>query len=99
MPEANETKKPSFPTVLVAGMGILVLALTAAAGLMLFRGNSKTTSEPTNAEPSSLSKADEMASVDNLVAARASVVAPAGQAAARTKSESGSPKSSTEDSK
>jgi len=98
---ANETKKQEFPTVLVAGLGILVLALTAAAGLMLFRGRSKTTSEPTNAEQelpaaehsslnkmmsvSSANKADEMASVDHLVAARGT-------------SESGS-KSSSEDSK
>jgi len=67
MPEANEikaAKKRSFPTVLVAGVGILVLALTAAAGLMCCKGRRKTTSESENAEqelpaaaaPSSLSK-------------------------------------------
>lgn len=121
MPEANEikaAKKRSFPTVLVAGVGILVLALTAAAGLMCCRGRSKGTSESENVEqelpaaPSSLSKmmsvssaskADETPSIDHLVAARASVVAPAEELArpeaARGSSESGSPKSSTEDSK
>jgi hypothetical protein len=123
MPEANEikaAKKRSFPTVLVAGVGILVLALTAAAGLMCCKARRKATSESENAEQelpaaaassslskmmsvSSASKADEMASIDHLVAAGSSVVAPAEELArpeaARGSSESGSPKSSTEDSK
>ena len=73
-----ETKKQAFPTVLVAGLGILVLALTAAAGLMCFRSRGKTADEPTNAE-------------QELPAAAAN--------ASRNSSESGSPKSSTEDSK
>lgn len=72
-----ETKKQAFPTVLVAGLGILVLALTAAAGLMCFKSRGKTADEPTNAE-------QEL---------------PAAANASRNSSESGSPKSSTEDSK
>lgn len=120
MPEANEIKKQSFPTVLVAGLGILVLALTAAAGLMCCRGRRKTP-EATNVEqelpdaaaeaqePASISKMmydestprekDEMGSAAQSDAARAPVVAPARHQAARGSSESGSPKSSTEDSK
>lgn len=77
MSQANETKKQAFPTVLVAGLGILVLALTAAAGLMCFKSRGKTADEPTNAE-------QEL---------------PAAANASRNSSESGSPKSSTEDSK
>lgn len=124
MPEAEEAKaakKRSFPTVLVAGLGIMVLVLTAAAGMMCYRGRRKTTFEPTNAEqelPAAAAEAkqpaargddsavDQMASVEHLAAARASVVVPAEELARpeeaeaeRGTSESGSPKSSTEDSK
>jgi hypothetical protein len=110
MPEAEEAKaaKRSFPTVLVAGLGIMVLVLTAAAGMMCYRGRRKTTFEPTNAEqelPAAAADDKQPAArvddktVEHLVAARASVVAP--EELARPEagtSESGS-KSSSEDSK
>lgn len=43
---AKPAKKRSFPTVIVAGLGILILILTAATGLICYRSRAKTTAPP-----------------------------------------------------
>lgn len=40
---AKQTKSRSFPTVIVAGLGVLILVLTAATGLICYRSRAKTT--------------------------------------------------------
>lgn len=47
-PETSKTatKKRSFPTVIVAGLGMLILILTAATGLICYRSRTKNVTPP-----------------------------------------------------
>jgi flagellar basal body-associated protein FliL len=47
---APAKKTKSFPTVIVAGLGILILVLSAATGMICYRSRSKTTFENSNVE-------------------------------------------------
>jgi hypothetical protein len=47
---ASSAETKSFPTVIVAGLGILILALTAATGMICYRSRSKTTFQPSNVD-------------------------------------------------
>lgn len=41
--EASTTAKKSFPTAIVAGLGVLIMVLSAVTGLICLRGREKTT--------------------------------------------------------
>jgi hypothetical protein len=47
---APAKKTKSFPTVIVAGLGLLILVLSAATGMICYRSRSKTTTETSSIE-------------------------------------------------
>jgi len=86
--EAKPAKKRSFPTVIVTGLGIMVLVLAAATGVICYRTNRKSSGDA-NVEPEADENQAEEKEQEGEVASVEQHIT----------DESGSPKSSSEDAK
>lgn len=66
-------KEKSFPTIIVAGLGILIMVLSAVTGLICLRGRDKTNTHAVEAEeqpaeePQSSQRKNDVQSIEHLV--------------------------------
>lgn len=59
-------KEKSFPTAVVAGLGIVIMILSAVTGMICMRRNDKTNTAVVEEQPAQVSAANEAQSIEHL---------------------------------